>query len=1044
MAGEFKIKTGLLLGPSPTQPVTSIQDTSTSIASDASSLLVTGKAIHDFLTAETSSFSTDISNLESSVGSLDGLIQTNISDISNLESSVGGLDTLTQNLDSSITSLDGLIQTNISDISAIESYQIIQDSSIDANWQRWVDSNRTGFLNQTDTSLSFNDSTYVFTLGDEGAGWAYYRDGIKYEISGDSSIRLTTSGTPPADTYYITIDSTNGSLSVSTTPWSLDGIELLVAYVDFNDSNIPKYVIGEERHSMLIDRRIHKYLHETRGSQYISGGGLTGPDVAVGDVTVTDASNAVGIGNTEIADEDIFQTLPELIRPNGDSSIYFAFLRSSGNLSDWTLQRLPFPEAGGNIQYDDGVGMTVAADGKFVNSYIMFTNLSGPTGNPQFAILPGQSEFDDVNSAIDENPASFDFAGLSIAEYVIAWQLTWEVSTGYSTTGSVALASSPKRIQVNATTATSVTTESHNDLIGLQGGNSTERYHLSLSQYNDYVGKSYIDASLNTKQNNITFGTQNQVPKTNSATNDFEYGLLFFNDKSISAVDSSFNLFINKSLRSNNAGFLNVGLGNSAGSKLNTGDSNIFIGGIAGSELLKGEGNTIIGSSAGADLVSGNSNIIIGYFSGVDLLDASNNVMIGNRAGKEETGSFKLYIHSIPSGTADSSSSLIYGEFDGTRKLRINAQYIEFNGIPEASTSHILYYNPNTNRITYAESSTAGGGPDWGDIDGDITNQTDLWTILNDLSTNKISNFGNQILDGSLNIKGNLVVDGSATIINTTNLDVSDNIIYINTGMSGTPPSTMVSGMKVDRGSEDPYFFIFAEDTDTFRVGTESDEGSLPGDTQAIATREDSPIDNAITYWNNTENRFDTSTSLLFNGDLIIENDVSVNTDLRVGVNIYAPGLSEVSTGQILYYNTSSGLITYADSSVSGGGDSYWTLDGSTLVPIDSTVDVQLGVIQIATDAGVVTVIDMDVSSAITGTEESYSFNMDGSIVAKIYGNAQTGGTLNEIGFVVETAQYMGDPRTDGSWRFYPDSNGDLVFEKRVSGTWSEKGKFTG
>lgn len=51
MAGEFKIKTGLLLGPSPTQPVISIQDTSISITQDASSILVTGKAIYDFHSA---------------------------------------------------------------------------------------------------------------------------------------------------------------------------------------------------------------------------------------------------------------------------------------------------------------------------------------------------------------------------------------------------------------------------------------------------------------------------------------------------------------------------------------------------------------------------------------------------------------------------------------------------------------------------------------------------------------------------------------------------------------------------------------------------------------------------------------------------------------------------------------------------------------------------------------------------------------------------------------------------------------------------------
>lgn len=37
---------------------------------------------------------------------------------------------------------------------------------------------------------------------------------------------------------------------------------------------------------------------------------------------------------------------------------------------------------------------------------------------------------------------------------------------------------------------------------------------------------------------------------------------------------------------------------------------------------------------------------------------------------------------------------------------------------------------------------------------------------------------------------------------------------------------------------------------------------------------------------------------------------------------------------------------------------------------------------------------------------------------------------------------YLGDATTDGSWRFYINA-GDLVFEKRESGSWVEKGAFT-
>jgi hypothetical protein len=159
---------------------------------------------------------------------------------------------------------------------------------------------------------------------------------------------------------------------------------------------------------------------------------------------------------------------------------------------------------------------------------------------------------------------------------------------------------------------------------------------------------------------------------------------------------------------------------------------------------------------------------------------------------------------------------------------------------------------------------------------------------------------------------------------------------------------------------------------------------------------------------------------------------LSALTDVSIG--------GTIPDGSALIYNSAGSYWTYG---IAGSGGNYWTLDGSTLVPTDSTVDVKLSEINIGIDAGAVTLVDMDVSSATTGTEESYSFDLDGSTIVKVWGEAQTGGVLNKTGFVVETVQYMGDPNTNGSWRFYPDSNGDLVFEKRISGTWTQKGKFT-
>ena len=74
----------------------------------------------------------------------------------------------------------------------------------------------------------------------------------------------------------------------------------------------------------------------------------------------------------------------------------------------------------------------------------------------------------------------------------------------------------------------------------------------------------------------------------------------------------------------------------------------------------------------------------------------------------------------------------------------------------------------------------------------------------------------------------------------------------------------MVSGITVDRGSDAPYFFIFSEATDTFRIGINASEGGLPFGTQAVAKREDTPIATAVPFWNSAENRFDTNSGLTF------------------------------------------------------------------------------------------------------------------------------------------------------------------------------------
>jgi len=138
-----------------------------------------------------------------------------------------------------------------------------------------------------------------------------------------------------------------------------------------------------------------------------------------------------------------------------------------------------------------------------------------------------------------------------------------------------------------------------------------------------------------------------------------------------------------------------------------------------------------------------------------------------------------------------------------------------------------------------------------------------------------------------VDIKGDLRVDGSTTFIHTNIIDVSGPFINLNTGLTGSPPAWLQSGMIIERGDASSYAFIFDETRQEFRVGIVNapDPSNVfqDLDTQAVATREDTPVPTAIPFWNGDQYRFDTSAGLTFTNDLMnISSDVSILGELCV------------------------------------------------------------------------------------------------------------------------------------------------------------------
>ena len=108
------------------------------------------------------------------------------------------------------------------------------------------------------------------------------------------------------------------------------------------------------------------------------------------------------------------------------------------------------------------------------------------------------------------------------------------------------------------------------------------------------------------------------------------------------------------------------------------------------------------------------------------------------------------------------------------------------------------------------------------------TDSTNL--VLNDavdISSAGAINAGSLTLAGNLVIGGNFTVSGTTSTVGTTNSTISDKLIELATGTTGTPSGDV--GLVFERGSSANAFIGFDESADEFTVGTGTFTGSTTG-----------------------------------------------------------------------------------------------------------------------------------------------------------------------------------------------------------------------
>ena len=198
---------------------------------------------------------------------------------------------------------------------------------------------------------------------------------------------------------------------------------------------------------------------------------------------------------------------------------------------------------------------------------------------------------------------------------------------------------------------------------------------------------------------------------------------------------------------------------------------------------------------------------------------------------------------------------------------------------------------------------------------------------------------------GNLTVSGNMTVSGTTTTLETTNSVISDKLIELANGTSGTPSGDV--GIVGERGSSNNIFLGFDESADEFTVGTGTFTGASTGDLSI------------------TKGTFSSAANRIYNGSNYV---ALVSPSLGGNVTLTLPA-NDGDTNQLLATDGSGNLSFISATAASGAGlsnvsdDTSPSLGGNLDVNGNDIVSTSNGNIEILPHGTGVVHVDGDGSS---------------------------------------------------------------------------------
>lgn len=258
-----------------------------------------------------------------------------------------------------------------------------------------------GHAVRTDSAISFDAGTRVFSIAPVSTSYDVWCKGVKYTKTGTDTVTIpNTTGL-----YYIYFDS-SGNLQYRLSYFDWDD-DTPTAYIYWNASAGTAPYFADERHGITLDWATHEYLHRTRGAVLANGFSISNYTLT-GDGTA-DAHAQIDLSGGTFFDEDLEVEITHSNTPTantweqdlqGPAQIPVFYLNGSG--PEWvkdTATDFPLKQGTAYPQYNKlTAGSWTTVDASVNNYVVSFVLATNNINEPVIAIL-GQSEYTNIGDA---------------------------------------------------------------------------------------------------------------------------------------------------------------------------------------------------------------------------------------------------------------------------------------------------------------------------------------------------------------------------------------------------------------------------------------------------------------------------------------------------------------------------------------------------------------------------------------------------------------------------------------------------------------------